>query len=253
MARYSWLIVPLLAVACTRPPSEDAARQALRQRIDAGNESRLRLSTFRKTDGRPAEQGGVKAYTAMFAAEAQFVSSAMYTVGDPLVSEGSQLTTAEYKAPSKGFSWNEFFAGSQGFHAARTGDRLFLSGTIDFELRESGWVPVGVQFRFSHDSSMRDMQALRGETDKVYDAYMKSDLRNLVTAQLEYFSDHNSEYAPSVAAIGSNYRSSANVTITLSNVSAKGWTATATHSASSRTCVLSLGNAAANEGEPICH
>ena len=47
--------------------------------------------------------------------------------------------------------------------------------------------------------------------EKAYVASMKSDLRNLITAQEAYFSDNNSNYAASIAAMGTNYRASSGV------------------------------------------
>ncbi|HVZ49051.1 MAG TPA: prepilin-type N-terminal cleavage/methylation domain-containing protein, partial [Gemmatimonadaceae bacterium] len=44
--------------------------------------------------------------------------------------------------------------------------------------------------------------------EKAYIASMKSDLRNLITAQEAYFSDNNSTYASSTTALGTSYKSS---------------------------------------------
>ena len=88
--------------------------------------------------------------------------------------------------------------------------------------------------------------------EKAYIASMKSDLRNLVTAQEAYFSDNNSVYAGSTTAMGTAYRSSTGVTVTIGGVTATGWTATATHGSTTKTCTLTLGSGATNEGEPIC-
>src|SRR5258706_5473999 len=61
--------------------------------------------------------------------------------------------------------------------------------------------------------------------EKAYVASMKSDLRNLVTAQEAYFSDNNSAYASSTGAMGTNYRASTGVTVTINSNTATGWTA----------------------------
>ena len=42
--------------------------------------------------------------------------------------------------------------------------------------------------------------------EKAYVASMKSDLRNLITAQEAYFSDNNSNYAQSTTNLGTNYK-----------------------------------------------
>jgi prepilin-type N-terminal cleavage/methylation domain-containing protein len=88
--------------------------------------------------------------------------------------------------------------------------------------------------------------------EKAYIASMKSDLRNLVTAQEAYFSDNNSSYAASTTAMGTNYRASTGVTVTIGAVTATGWSATATHGSTTKTCTLTLGSGATNEGVPMC-
>src|SRR5215469_262980 len=64
--------------------------------------------------------------------------------------------------------------------------------------------------------------------EKAYIASMKSDLRNLITAQEAYFSDNNSTYAQSTTNLGTNYKPSSGVTVTLSSVTNTGWAAKAT-------------------------
>jgi prepilin-type N-terminal cleavage/methylation domain-containing protein len=88
--------------------------------------------------------------------------------------------------------------------------------------------------------------------EKAYVASMKSDLRNLITAQEAYFSDFNSTYAASTGALGTAYRASSGVTVTLSNVTNTGWQASATHASTAKTCQITLGGGATNEGEPVC-
>jgi type IV pilus assembly protein PilA len=88
--------------------------------------------------------------------------------------------------------------------------------------------------------------------EKAYIASMRSDLRNLITAQEAYFSDNNSTYAGSIAAMGTNYYPSAGVTVVLGAVTNTGWSATATHPSTAKTCVLSMGGGSTNEGTPIC-
>ncbi len=88
--------------------------------------------------------------------------------------------------------------------------------------------------------------------EKAYIASMKSDLRNLVTAQEAYFSDNNSSYASSTGAMGTNYKPSTGVTVTMGAVTATGWSASATHGSTLKTCSLTLGGGSTNEGIPIC-
>ena len=89
--------------------------------------------------------------------------------------------------------------------------------------------------------------------EKAYVASMKSDLRNLVTAQEAYFSDNNSTYAGTIGAMGTNYKASTGVTVTMGTVTTTGWAATSSHNSTAKTCSISVGGTATNEGEPVCN
>jgi type IV pilus assembly protein PilA len=96
--------------------------------------------------------------------------------------------------------------------------------------------------------------------EKAYIASMKSDLRNLVTAEEAFFAD-SLKYAD-LAELGTNYSATTGVTISALNVVVgEGWNATATYPASTTaTCEIFVGSAAAGagltyatkEGEPKC-
>ena len=88
--------------------------------------------------------------------------------------------------------------------------------------------------------------------EKAYVASMKSDLRNLITAQEAYYSDNNSLYAASTTNLGTNYRASSGITVTLGSVTNTGWSATATSVSTNKTCTIQLGGGATDEGDPIC-
>ena len=88
--------------------------------------------------------------------------------------------------------------------------------------------------------------------EKAYVASMKSDLRNLVTAQEAYFSDNNSTYSSSISDMGTNYKASSGVTVTMGTVTNTGWGASAGHASTAKTCEISVGGTATNEGEPVC-
>jgi prepilin-type N-terminal cleavage/methylation domain-containing protein len=90
--------------------------------------------------------------------------------------------------------------------------------------------------------------------EKAYIAAMKSDLRNLITAEESYFADQVS-YSTSMTAV--NASSSTGVTVTIGTATGTGWNATAKHTATTKTCGIYVGAAAApiagaNEGEPKC-
>jgi type II secretion system protein G len=88
--------------------------------------------------------------------------------------------------------------------------------------------------------------------EKAYLASMKSDLRNLATAQEAYFSD-NVAYTTSVP----NYTVTTGVTGPTVATTASGWTAYVGHNLTTRTCAIYIGSTAlapANkEGEPKCN
>ena len=105
--------------------------------------------------------------------------------------------------------------------------------------------------------------------EKAYLASMKSDLRNLATAEEGYFAD-NTSYVNPVAAnlppaapaplldVGGNviFVPSAGVSINGAAVGG-GWSATATHAQTAKRCAIFIGQAAplapaTTEGEPRC-
>jgi type II secretion system protein G len=91
--------------------------------------------------------------------------------------------------------------------------------------------------------------------EKAYIAAMKSDLRNIVTAQETYFAE-NVTYTTSTTNL--NLIISPGVTVSITTATAQGWTATASHNATSRTCGIWMGVGVTppvsgqNEGEASC-
>lgn len=76
---------------------------------------------------------------------------------------------------------------------------------------------------------------------KSYASSLKSDLKNIVSLQESYFYTNN-EYAPSTASL--NFVSSNGVQLSITEASANGWSATATHPASwPLTCAVYYGQA----------
>jgi prepilin-type N-terminal cleavage/methylation domain-containing protein len=88
-----------------------------------------------------------------------------------------------------------------------------------------------------------------GIIDRAEVATMKSDLRNLATAQEAYFSDHQG-YAPNVSSLGAELRVSDNVTVFVDSGTATGWGATAMHSGTGSSCRAAYGRA--GQQEPTC-
>ncbi len=91
--------------------------------------------------------------------------------------------------------------------------------------------------------------------DQAYKAAMKSDLRNLVTAQEAYFADFES-YGASLSEL--NYSASAGVTVQLTLVADSAWSASAGHKRVPVQCTIFMGDIEppvpdAEEGQPTCH
>lgn len=94
--------------------------------------------------------------------------------------------------------------------------------------------------------------------ERAFIGTMKSDLRNLATAQESYFYDNNTYYIGAVPAAGFLYNASSDVTVSIGEASVAGWSATATHTgAPGRNCAVFYGSAAAvapatSEGVVAC-
>ena len=88
--------------------------------------------------------------------------------------------------------------------------------------------------------------------EKAYIASMKSDLRNLVTAEEAYFAD-SVKYTSN---LGTLFTTTSGVSTPSITVTADGFTANVTHTTTTKTCSIYVGNtslAPANkEGEPKC-
>src|SRR3989337_2624196 len=77
---------------------------------------------------------------------------------------------------------------------------------------------------------------------KAYVAQMKSDLRNLATAEEAFFYD-SANYTTSLPALN-NFRPSTGVTLNVLEATPMGWSAEALHGQTSRECYLFSGAAA---------
>ena len=90
---------------------------------------------------------------------------------------------------------------------------------------------------------------------KAYVAQMKSDLKNLATAQEAFFYD-STYYTSSLASLN-NFSPSTGVTLNVLEATPGGWSARAIHSQTTRQCVLYQGTAspvapATSEGRITC-
>jgi prepilin-type N-terminal cleavage/methylation domain-containing protein len=88
---------------------------------------------------------------------------------------------------------------------------------------------------------------LFGTKDKVFVSSMRSDLRNLQTAQEAYYSDWQA-YTPTLSNL--TFRLSPKVAVSVDSGTATGWGASATHSATSKTCSIAV--SVQHAGTPTC-
>ena len=91
--------------------------------------------------------------------------------------------------------------------------------------------------------------------DRPYIREMSAELRDLVSAQEEYFAAHAS-YATALGSL--HYRVFAGTTVTIVTATGRGWSARANSNATSKTCGIFVGSAAppsaavGSVGEPAC-
>src|SRR5438034_3269897 len=91
--------------------------------------------------------------------------------------------------------------------------------------------------------------------EKAYLASMKSDLRNLVTAEEAYFAD-SVKYSATIGAGGVTFTQSTGNTAPTITTTADGWTANIKNVNTTKTCSIYIGSTslapAGKEGEPKC-
>lgn len=146
---------------------------------------------------------------------------------------------------------------------ARVGIRLADSSDsmvvhLRMERTENHWRVIGVEglasqlartsTRASNDGGVR----YTSDTERAYAASMKSDLRNLVTAEEAYFAD-SVRYTSN---LGSWFSTTSGVVGPTIRVTADGWTAWVSHTQTPLTCAIYVGSTARSpatkEGEPRC-
>jgi type IV pilus assembly protein PilA len=94
--------------------------------------------------------------------------------------------------------------------------------------------------------------------EKAYVTAMRSDLRNMMTAQESYFSDYGTYSQTTGNLKGFSQTTGVHVAIEAASTDGKGWYASSTHNAlqSTQTCAIAVGAPASskglNEGEPTC-
>ncbi len=84
--------------------------------------------------------------------------------------------------------------------------------------------------------------------ERAYVAAMKSDLKNMATAQEAYFSDGQMY----TTDLGTAFQETTGVTVTVTAADGTSWAASASHTGTAKTCSIEAGSGSANEGTPIC-
>lgn len=229
MARSWWqappiMLLSLIALASCGPGRPSDGHGEAHLRANVGDGARLEVVAFRKTDGISAEQGGVPGYTMIFEAEAAFRENAMYSAGTPFLSQASGIEVAEYRPPSRGFSWSDFLAASQGWRVAGEGDLLRLEGEIRFQRRESGWHATSLVFTFGHDSTTRAAGVSLATRGDLF-ATLVSTLKNVASMQEIHYADH---YTYTAEFRDLRLEVAPGVTMSL-RATARGWSGVAKH------------------------
>ncbi len=93
---------------------------------------------------------------------------------------------------------------------------------------------------------------------KAYVAAMKTDLKNLASAQESYYYDNSEYYIGDIPNAAIPFSPSRGVNITIGEANISGWSATATHDGVPNSCSIFVGNAAppapaVTEGSPACN
>ena len=93
---------------------------------------------------------------------------------------------------------------------------------------------------------------------KAYIATMKSDLKNLASAQESYYYDYSVYYNGAIPNASLLFSPTVNVTITMVSADVSGWSATSAYAGIANTCAVFVGTAAAPppatvEGSPACN
>jgi prepilin-type N-terminal cleavage/methylation domain-containing protein len=93
---------------------------------------------------------------------------------------------------------------------------------------------------------------------KAYIATMKSDLKNLASAQESYYYDNAVYYNGGIPNVALLFSPTVNVTITMVSGDVSGWSATSAYAGIANTCAIYVGTAAAPapatvEGSPACN
>lgn len=131
---------------CSSNPSPSDGQQAVQARINQDAQGRIKLNSFRKTNGQLAEVMGVKVYGLEFEAKIEFTENCKWLVGQVDRRIGFQTS----KLPNQSnvlaqFSEDTLNPGS----IVKQGQQIMISGVIHFEKKENGWSVDGIDINRS--------------------------------------------------------------------------------------------------------
>src|SRR2546422_274908 len=122
-------------------------------------------------------------------------------------------------------------------------------------LRRSDFIEARYAFSFVLANFAIAIPKFANTKEKAYLASMKSDLRNLVTAEDAYFAD-SVKYSATIGAGGVTFTQSTGNTAPSISTTADGWTANIKNVNTTKTCSIYIGSTslapAGKEGEPKC-
>ncbi len=116
---FNFVLAIVFLTACSNPPSIGDARSIVERRIQDGGNGKIKLLSFKKTDGLAQEVMGMKCYTLMYVSEIEFTADCNW--------KGGYSTTER--------SDQTLFSGNP----VRQGERKTINGSFEFVKTENGW------------------------------------------------------------------------------------------------------------------
>lgn len=126
-------------------PSESNAKNIIEQKVNQESEGKIRLVSFRKTNGQTREVYGVKVYVLEYEAVIEFLDDCKWLTVDPFSARHIGFKTVQTKrsAEKKGGYWAGWMNLTQTPGTEhKKGERQNYFSSIRFEKTEKGWRPT---------------------------------------------------------------------------------------------------------------
>ncbi len=185
------------ATGCSSQPSGGDGERAILDRIKSQSERRIKLASFRKTNGQKGELMGVQFYSLEFQAEIEFTEDCKWVTGMFGEDRGLFRTRKPLAQQSQGFNWIQYSDDIQNPGVlVKKGHREKLSGSIMFEKTERGWRAARVKIEQSSTQAAGAVRSGAASTDedqvkRTMDQVKRTmaDMRMLATAMEAYATD----------------------------------------------------------------